>query len=52
MKIILDSMARLWTPRYPYRASQPRYILSENVEKALLGDLTQKKHEESSKRYR
>ncbi len=40
MKIILDSMARLWTPRYPYRASQPRYILSENVEKALLGDLT------------
>lgn len=42
MEVILDSMGRLWTPRYPYRASQPRFILSENVEKALLGEVSPK----------
>ena len=33
-------MAKLWTPRYPYRAGQPRYILSENVDLMMLGDLS------------
>lgn len=37
MEILLESMGRLWTPRYPYRSGQPRYILSTNVENALLG---------------
>jgi multiple sugar transport system substrate-binding protein len=37
MSVILEEMGRLWGPRYPYRAGQPRYILSENVEKVLLG---------------
>ncbi|WP_229675687.1 extracellular solute-binding protein [Saccharibacillus kuerlensis] len=36
MSVVLDAMGRLWAPRYPYRSGQPRYILSENVEKALL----------------
>ncbi|MEK5239875.1 extracellular solute-binding protein [Paenibacillus sp. FSL L8-0470] len=39
MDIILKQMGQLWTPRYPYRSGQPRYILSENVERVLLGEL-------------
>lgn len=39
MDIILKQMSQLWTPRYPYRSGQPRYILSENVERVLLGEL-------------
>ncbi|MCH4889649.1 extracellular solute-binding protein [Acidaminobacter sp. JC074] len=39
-QVLLDSMAKLWTPRYPYRAGQPRYILSENVDLMMLGDLS------------
>jgi ABC-type glycerol-3-phosphate transport system substrate-binding protein len=40
MEFMLDTMDVLWIPRYPYRAAQPRYILSENVEKLILGDVT------------
>lgn len=40
MDIILKQMEQLWTPRYPYRSGQPRYILSENVERVLLGELS------------
>ncbi|MGG1876200.1 extracellular solute-binding protein [Paenibacillus cisolokensis] len=40
MDIILKQMSQLWAPRYPYRAGQPRYILSENVERILLGELS------------
>lgn len=40
MEIILEQMSQLWTPRYPYRSGQPRYILSENVERVLLGELS------------
>lgn len=40
MDIILEQMGLLWTPRYPYRSGQPRYILSENVERVLLGELS------------
>ncbi|QUL52173.1 extracellular solute-binding protein [Paenibacillus tritici] len=40
MDIILKQMGQLWTPRYPYRSGQPRYILSENVERVLLGELS------------
>lgn len=39
MDTILKQMGQLWTPRYPYRSGQPRYILSENVERVLLGEL-------------
>ncbi|MFS0726503.1 extracellular solute-binding protein [Paenibacillus sp. 1P07SE] len=54
MEVILKSMSQLWTPRYPYRAGQPRYILSENVERVLLGELSaadamKKAQEESAK---
>ncbi len=37
---LLESMSRLWTPRYVYRSGQPRGILSSYVEKAYLGELT------------
>ncbi|MFB5760424.1 hypothetical protein [Paenibacillus medicaginis] len=40
MDIILKQMSQLWAPRYPYRSGQPRYILSENVERILLGELS------------
>lgn len=40
MGTILKQMSQLWTPRYPYRAGQPRYILSEHVERALLGEMS------------
>lgn len=40
MDIILKSMSQLWAPRYPYRSGQPRYILSEQVERILLGELS------------
>ncbi|NQX44416.1 hypothetical protein HQN87_03640 [Paenibacillus tritici] len=40
MDIILKQMGQLWTPRYPYCSGQPRYILSENVERVLLGELS------------
>jgi ABC-type glycerol-3-phosphate transport system substrate-binding protein len=39
-KPVLESMGMLWAPRYPYRSGQPRSILSTNVEKALLGEVT------------
>lgn len=42
MDLAIESMASLWTPRYPYRAAQPRYILGEHVEKFLLGELDAK----------
>ncbi|WP_240414459.1 extracellular solute-binding protein [Paenibacillus periandrae] len=38
--IELESMGKLWAPRYPYRSGQPRYILSESVEEGLLGKST------------
>ncbi|WP_273327410.1 extracellular solute-binding protein [Vallitalea guaymasensis] len=40
MDVMLRSMSLLWTPRYPYRSGQPRYILATNVEKALLGEMS------------
>lgn len=40
MDVLLKSMGLLWTPRYPYRSGQPRYILATNVEKALLGEMS------------
>lgn len=40
MDTIVKQMGQLWTPRYPYRSGQPRYILSENVERVLLGELS------------
>ncbi|MGH0052464.1 MAG: extracellular solute-binding protein [Sphaerochaetaceae bacterium] len=36
----LNAMSVLWTPRYPYRSSQPRTIFSRQVERALLGEQT------------
>ncbi|QGG56403.1 extracellular solute-binding protein [Paenibacillus sp. B01] len=54
MDIILKQMSQLWAPRYPYRSGQPRYILSEHVERILLGEVPaaeglKKAQEESSK---
>ena len=40
MEVLLGSMGALWAPRYPYRSGQPRYILSANVENALLEVMT------------
>ncbi|MCI3921096.1 extracellular solute-binding protein [Paenibacillus sp. TRM 82003] len=40
MDVILKQMSQLWAPRYPYRSGQPRYILSEHVERILLGELS------------
>lgn len=40
MDVILKQMSQLWAPRYPYRSGQPRYILSENVERILLGEVS------------
>ncbi|QUI21429.1 extracellular solute-binding protein [Vallitalea pronyensis] len=40
MTVMLDSMQYLWTPRYPYRAGQPRYILTDAVERFMLNDAT------------
>lgn len=40
MSVILESMGRLWAPRFPYRSLQPRYIIAEKVEQALLGNLS------------
>jgi len=37
IKPVVKTLSTLWGPRYPYRASQPRGILAENVEKAILG---------------
>lgn len=37
LPIILNSVTKLWTPRYIYRAAQPRYIFSACVEEAMLG---------------
>ncbi|WP_281883138.1 sugar ABC transporter substrate-binding protein [Paenibacillus sp. YYML68] len=39
MDIILKQMSQLWAPRYPYRSGQPRYILSEHVQRILLGEM-------------
>lgn len=39
---LVESMEYLWTPRYVYRASQPRYILSDAVESVMLGNATAK----------
>ncbi|NEW04815.1 extracellular solute-binding protein [Paenibacillus sp. SYP-B3998] len=36
----LESMGKLWAPRYPYRSGQPRSILSTSVEEALLNKST------------
>lgn len=38
MELVLDSMGYLWTPRYPYRAGQPRSILTDSVEKFMLNE--------------
>ena len=40
LQLMLESMGKLWAPRYPYRSAQPRYILSTAVEEALLGKAT------------
>lgn len=37
MELTLDSIQRLWTPRYPYRAAAPRGILSAAVESVVTG---------------
>lgn len=34
---VIKTLETLWGPRYPYRAGQPRGILAENVELAILG---------------
>ncbi|GAB2537597.1 extracellular solute-binding protein [Gracilibacillus alcaliphilus] len=34
---MLEAMSTPWTPRYPWGASQPRYILTSEVEAALTG---------------
>lgn len=39
---IVESMEYLWTPRYVYRASQPRSILTDAVENIMLGNATAK----------
>ncbi|CAM4285792.1 extracellular solute-binding protein [Paenibacillus tarimensis] len=54
MDVILKQMSQLWAPRYPYRSGQPRYILSENIERILLGeasaaDAMKKAQEEATK---
>lgn len=36
MDVVFNSMSKLWTPRYPYRAAQPRSILTDAVEKFML----------------
>ena len=38
----LTSIEMLWTPRYPYRASQPKSILLTGIQNALLGKATVK----------
>ena len=38
--IVLKTMGSLWVPRYPYRASQPRAIIGQYVEAAMLGELS------------
>lgn len=40
LKVILNSLGKLWAPRYIYRAAQPRYIFSAAVEEAILGKST------------
>ncbi|OOB78620.1 MAG: hypothetical protein ATN34_01565 [Epulopiscium sp. Nele67-Bin002] len=37
---MVESMEQLWTPRYIYRASQPRYILTDAVENIILGTMS------------
>lgn len=39
-QLLLESMSKLWAPRYPYRSGQPRFILTENVDLMMLGDLS------------
>ena len=42
LAIGLKSMETLWTPRYPYRAAQPKALLSTGIQTALLGKATVK----------
>ncbi len=37
---LIESMEILWTPRYIYRSSQPRNILTDAVENIMLQKLT------------
>lgn len=40
MEMLLDSAQYLWTPRYPYRSTNPRSVLSAAVESAMNGSLS------------
>lgn len=40
MEMLLDSAQYLWTPRYPYRSTNPRSILSAAIESAMNGSLS------------
>jgi multiple sugar transport system substrate-binding protein len=37
IKPVLQTLSTLWGPRYPYRAAQPRYILGDAVQRAIMG---------------
>ncbi len=39
----LEAMSTPWTPRYPWGSSQPRYILSSEIEAALTGERSAEK---------
>lgn len=40
---VLDAMKTPWTPRYPWGSSQPRYILSSEIEATLTGERSAEK---------
>ncbi|MBO0993150.1 extracellular solute-binding protein [Bacillus sp. SD088] len=40
---VLEAMGTPWTPRYPWASSQPRYILSSEIEAALTGERSTEK---------
>lgn len=40
---VLEAMETPWTPRYPWASSQPRYILSSEIEAALTGERSTEK---------
>lgn len=54
MTPVFEAMSTPWTPRYPWGSSQPRFILTSEIEAALIGERTaeealEKAQEESTK---
>ncbi|ONI38296.1 hypothetical protein AN639_07825 [Candidatus Epulonipiscium fishelsonii] len=46
---MIESMEQLWTPRYIYRASQPRYILTDAAQNIMLGEPIQETLDKAQK---